>query len=188
MTSHIGPGCRRPPRCGHAGATGPAWELFWETSPRARFQLFLENFGFRACLRSNSCDLFCFITKSCIYDICPLPCLCSPTLFCAENRPSPTCAGEKSTKDKKVITVLEKYHPVPKIWKCALMDKDYPFGVPRLENFDCGLLVQFDLKISFSEIWIMKCLKIFVKILWWNNTYLLLSGFWIELSEVGAQT
>ena len=62
---------------------------------------------------------------------------------------------------------------VSKDFKVCLENKFYPFCVPRLENFDCCFVVQFDLECKKycnlkSNHFLCSSLKIYVKMWCWN--------------------
>ena len=62
---------------------------------------------------------------------------------------------------------------VSKDFKVCLENKFYPFCVPRLENFDCCFVVQFDLESKKycnlkSNHFLCSSLKIYVKMWCWN--------------------
>ena len=145
MTSHIGPGCSRPPRCGHAGATGPAWELFWETSPRARFQLFLENFGFRACLR----PFLRHYWKLYLWHMPIALLVLSHIVLCWKQTKSNMCWGEVHKRQKSD-------HSSREISSCA-QDLKMCFDGQRLP-FWCSPTWKFWLR-SLGTIWSKKYLK-----------------------------
>ena len=115
-SAYMGPGWRRPPMCGHAGAPNPGW---------------VEG-----------------------------------------------------------VAIKSVWKQWLQCWKsCAHKLEHYPFGVSRLEYFDCSLLIQLDLN-DYVDQCLYVCNESYSRLRFIQelHSHLLLTGFWIKLPEVCAQT